>query len=295
MHALALKGGTLSSTSASYQNPSSDFGSDGSELSLDQVKDLLANQLCDPERLKRPEGLATSFAPLDQYLLWSGLPKGGLTLLCGSLGTGATSLWIETAAGIVGAAEESDKGFGKEFSGKEKDTSQANRWVAWINGEIQLAPQSLYHKGMNLKRFVCVEQPPSEAKLFWLLQEMMSSSLFELIGCDLGTLRLREHQLRKLQSQAREAHVALVLMSQLKPYRGSAASVFSLIVHFEKKQIVVERALHRPTPHKIARSVTYARFTLHTENRVIPHGVGSQSTSRIGTADSPDTEPGTLS
>ena len=223
-------------------------------LSIEQLRDLLANQLCEPDHLKRPEGVATGLAPLDQFLLWGGIPKGALSLMSGSLGTGATSLWIDTAAALI----------------------KKSRWTAWINHDVPLAPQSLFHKGMDLNRFVSVEKPPNEAKLFWLLQEMMSSSLFDLIGCDLGPLRLREHQLRKLQVQAREAHVALVLFSQpllsrsraknSSPYRGSTASVFSLILHFEKKQILIERALHRPTPHTIPRSVTYARFTLHTEN-----------------------------
>ena len=243
------------------------------ELSLQELKDLLASQLCDPERLKRPEGLATGFKQIDDFLLWNGLPKGALTLLCGQLGTGATSLWMQTATNVIGQ----------------------NLWAAWINGDVPLAPQSLYHKGVNLRRFVCVEKPPSETKLFWLLQEMMSSSLFDLIGCDLGSLRLREHQLRKLQTQAREAHVGLILMSQLKPYRGSTASIFSLIVHFEKKQISIERALHRPTPHQIPRSVTYARFTLHTtdsaENRDLTDGSKQPANSSIGE----NAEPSALS
>lgn len=240
----------------------------GAEMSVAELKELLASQLCEPGRLKRPEGIATGFEPLDQYLIWKGVPKGTISLFCGTLGTGATSLWMEAASGVVGQG----------------------LWSAWINGDVPLAPQSLYHKGVDLSRFVCVEQPVSETKLFWLLQEMMSSSLFELIGCDLGLLRLKEHQLRKLQTQAREAHVALVFLSQLKPYRGSAASVFSLIVSFEKKQIAIERALHRPTPHSIKRSVTYARFTLHTDNRSLSHGQAQH-------ADAPDGEnaqPGSL-
>ena len=185
---------------------------------------------------------------LMNFLLWSGIPKGHLSLFCGSLGTGATSLWIETAGRVI------------------KD----GLWAGWINGDVPLAPQSLYHKQMDLSRFVSIEKPPSSAKLFWVLQEMMSSSLFEFIGCDLGSMQLREHQLRKLQTQAREANVALVFTSQLAPPRGSAASILSLIVHFDKKQISVERALHRPTPHSISRSITYARFTLHADHSRIP-------------------------
>jgi hypothetical protein len=100
-----------------------------------------------------------------------------------------------------------------------------------------------------------------------------------LIGCDLGERTLKEHQLRKLQAQARTSNVALVFLTQtrghlgsrkllgtrrrLRTPRGSIASIYSLVLNFEKKQLVVERAQHRPTPHILARSVSYARFTHH--------------------------------
>lgn len=220
-------------------------------VSVQELKELFAAHLREPSRLKRPEGIATGIEAFDRFLFWGGLPKGALSLLCGELGSGTTSFWLEAAARVV----------------------HQGRWVAWVNHDVPLAPLSLHHKGMNLSRFIAIDPPQGDAKkMFWLLQELISSSLFELIGCDLGTLRLREHQVRKLQAQAREAHVALVFLSQLKPrakaWRGSLASVFSLIVSFEKRRIVIERALHRPTPHAFPRSVNHARFTLHTGDRI---------------------------
>jgi len=224
------------------------------QVSVAELKELFATHLCASDRLRRHEGLATGIEPFDRFLIWQGLPKGALSLLVGSLGSGATSLWIEAAARVV----------------------SAGRWVAWINGRVPLSPLSLHHKGMNLSRFVSVMAPTDEKKLLWLLQELMSSSLFELIGCDLGLSRLREHQLRKLQRHARQTHTALVFHSTAQIYKGSSASVFSLIVAFEKRRLLIERALHRPTPHVFPRSVNYARFTFHTGDRI---GLGTNALS----------------
>jgi recombination protein RecA len=235
---------------------------------IEQLKDLLGDKLCTPEQVKAPEGIPTGVNELDGYLLWRGLPKGALSLLSGALGTGATTLFIESASRVIAAG----------------------KWVAWINNDIPLSPLPLAQKGVDLGRFVSVQPDacvnstrgasPREiekarcAHLFFILQELLSSSIFELVGCDLGTLQFAEHQLRKLQTQARDANVALVFIAQNPHvarlasarrralfYSGSAASVFSLILQFEKKRLTVERALHRQTPHHLARSFSYARFT----------------------------------
>lgn len=242
---------------------------------LGVLKEQFASFLEDPEKLKRPEGITTGMEALDRFLFWNGIPKGALTLLTGSLGTGATSLWLDAAARTVAAG----------------------KWVAWVNRDVPLSPLPLEQRGVNLGHFVTVESPleadaadskRGNEKLFWLLQELMASGLFDLIGCDLGDGQLKEHQLRKLQTQARDTHVALVFLSQnggaldlvdtpefestekplahrrrIRRPRGSLASVYSLILNFETKRIVAERALHRPTPHAFPRSVTYARFTYH--------------------------------
>jgi hypothetical protein len=241
-----------------------------SSAAIEQLKDLLGDKLCTPDQVKAPEGVATGLAELDHYLFWHGLPKGALTLLSGALGTGATSLWIEAAA----------------------QTVKAGKWVAWINNDIPLSPLPLSQKGVNLGHFVSIQPDVSAhgpadssktadvekaraSQLFFILQELLSSALFELVGCDLGTAQLKEHQLRKLQTQARDANIALVFISQNSnvarlassqrrraiSYKGAAATVFSLIVHFGTKQITIERALHRQTPHTFPRSLSYARFT----------------------------------
>lgn len=234
----------------------------GDVLSSEQIKELkqvFAAHLREPESLRRPEGIPTGIAVLDQFLFWQGLPKGALSLFSGPLGTGSTSLWMETAAKVIGEG----------------------KWAAWVDGEVPLSPLALHNKGVALERFVAIGLPEESTesvgkrdpnRLFWLLQELMSSSLFELIGCDLGSTRLKEHQLRKLQAQARDAKVALVFLSQRPLYRGAAAAVFALILKFEKRRLLIERAHHRPTPFSFPRSMTYARFTLHTADRL---GIGT--------------------
>lgn len=215
-------------------------------LSVAELKELFATHLRESDRLKRPEGLATGFEAFDRFLFWRGMPKGALSQLYGRLGSGTTSFWLETAARVIAQG----------------------RWVAWVNGEIPLAPLAAYHKSIDLGRLVTIEAPPNEKKLLWLLQELMSSTLFDLIGCDLSAMRIREHQLRKLQTLARQTQSALVFLSEERVFLGSAASVFSLIVGFEKRRLLIERALHRPTPHSFARSVNYGRFTFHTGDRI---------------------------
>ncbi len=237
------------------------------QISVAELKELFATHLRASDHLKQPEGLATGIEALDRFLFWGGLPKGALSLFFGTLGSGATSLWIETAARILGEG----------------------RWVAWVNGHVPLSPLSLHHKGMDLSRFVSVMAPSDEKRLLWLLQELMSASLFDLIGCDLGSMRLREHQLRKLQKHARQTHTALVFHSIEPIYKGSAASVFSLIAGFEKRRLLIERALHRPTPHSFSRSVNYARFTFHTGDRI---GLG---TNTFGGSDRQEHESHSLS
>lgn len=228
-----------------------------SSETLQELKERFAEHLCSPEEVRHPEGVATGLEALDRFLFWNGIPKGALTLFNGSLGTGATSLWLEAAHRMV----------------------KAGKWVAWINHDVPLSPLPLKQKGMNLGHFVSIESVKSDEKnasekVFWLLQELMSSSLFELVGCDLGDQQLKDHQLRKLQAQARDSNVALVFFSQSQGaghsqqrpqhrVRGSTASIFSLIVSFQKKRILIERALHRPTPHSLPRSVSYARFIIN--------------------------------
>ncbi len=214
---------------------------------LQQLRQTLGLQLQNTKLLKQPEGIPTGWTALDQFLLCNGFPKGALTALTGHLGLGATSLWVGAATHVL----------------------QRGRWAAWIDREAQLFPLTLWQKDVDLSRLVTIEAPQDKRKLLWLLQELMASTLFDLIGCDLNDrdagFDLREHQLRKLQSQARSLKTVLVFCTGQRQLRCS--SLFSLVIRFSRHEICIERALHRPTPHLLPRRITYANFTLHARSR----------------------------
>jgi recombination protein RecA len=232
---------------------------------IKSLQNTFASHLASAEKLKRAEGIPTETSSLNQYLFWGGIPKGSISLFKGEIGSGATSLWLEAATRVI----------------------RSGRWAAWVNSDVPLCPLPLYHRGVDLQRFVSVDASSRDSeslclqKKLYSVQELISSSLFDLIGCDLGNQRLKEHQLKKLQTHARQANVALVFITQTsrssdgisiapngKNHRtwqnDPNSSFYSLIIQFEPKQFVIERAQHRPVPHRLSRSLAYDRFTRHT-------------------------------
>jgi hypothetical protein len=194
----------------------------------------LGPKLVRSEQVAPPPGLSTGWISLDRYLLWHGFPKSALTLMVSEAG-GATTLWSQSAAKVT----------------------QSGQWVAWINDRDSiLTPWSLRWRGVDLSRLLWVSQPSSDKQILWALQELMSLGLFEMIGCDLGDIRLKEHQVLKLKKLALRYGVAVVLLTRA---RGILKSPFyALILHFEKDFVHIGRALHRPTPHTLERRDLYA-------------------------------------
>jgi hypothetical protein len=201
-------------------------------MSLEILKAKLGTHLLRPEQVTALGGLSTGWARLDRFLLWHGFPKGALTLLISEAG-GATTLWTQSAATL---------------------TCQ-RQWVAWVEGpESSLMPAGLRHRNVKLDRLLYVSQPKDLNQTLWVLQELMGLCLFELIGCDLGPMNFKEHQILKLQRSARKSAVSLVLFSSSL----RISSFYSLILHFQKKPVIVRRALHRPTPYTLERRDLYA-------------------------------------
>ncbi|MNJ93308.1 recombinase A [compost metagenome] len=194
------------------------------------------------EDLKPPAGLPTGSSVLDDFLLWRGVPQGDLSLLQGVPGTGATSLWVN----LVQKVHEQGK------------------WAAWINGGSQIFPAHLSHHKINLKKLLVVKEPAENEKLFWLLQELISSSLFEVIGCHLKEMFFKNHQLQKLKRLCRLHKVALIFVNQ-KPMKF-VNPLFSLIIQFQRDFITIQRALHRPTPFNVAGSMIHANFMHQFKN-----------------------------
>jgi len=194
---------------------------------LHELKEKLATKLVPLHSLRTPPGLATGIDVIDDFLLWKGFPKGDLTLLSGKPGLGATSLWMQTAIKI----------------------QEQKKWVAWVNSDWELLPSALVSKKMDLQKLLVVKKPAEEHQLFWILQEMITSSLFEMIGCHLQEGSLKMHQLQKLKRLARIHQVALVIMSCKKSWL--ADSLFSLVIDCQGDFFTIRRAAHRPTPFTI--------------------------------------------
>lgn len=201
---------------------------------LEDLRRELGVKLVDAGQVAPPPGVPTGWGSLDRYLLWNGFPKSSLSLLVSEAG-GATSLWMQAAGRITAQGQ----------------------WVAWINeDQSDLTPWSLRHKGVDLAKLLCVSKPSDERQLLWAIQEIMSLCLFEMIGCDLGALRLREHQLLKVKKLALRYQTALVFFTQ--DPRILKSSHYSLIMHFQRDHVRIDRALHRPTPHNLERRDLYA-------------------------------------
>ena len=201
---------------------------------LDELKRELGPKLCSPEAVAPPPGLATGWLKLDRFLLWHGFPKGAVSLMVSEAG-GATTLWVRAAAQVTAQGQ----------------------WAAWINdGQSDLTPWSLRHRKVDLSKFLCVSHPADDKQILWALQELMSLCLFETIGCDLGDVRLREHQVLKLKKLAARYGCAVVLITSAKKVQLSP--FYSLILQFQRHHVLVTRALHRPTPFTLERRDLYA-------------------------------------
>ncbi|MGE0525686.1 MAG: recA protein [Bdellovibrionales bacterium] len=201
---------------------------------LARLKRELGSRLVTPERITPAAGIATGWPLLDRFLLWHGFPKDAVSLLISDAG-GATSLWMRSAAAVT----------------------QRGQWVAWMNDrDSALTPWGLRHRKVDLSRLLWVSQPQDVKQTLWALQELLSLSLFELIGCDLGGMGLKEHQVLRLKKLAQSSQAALVLITHARILRPSP--FYSLILHFERNHVAVIRALHRPTPHILERRDLYA-------------------------------------
>jgi recA bacterial DNA recombination protein len=202
-------------------------------LCLEDLKKELGPKLRSSAQVTPPAGVPTGWPSLDRYLLWQGFPKSAVTLMVSEAG-GATSLWIRSASAVT----------------------QAGQWAAWVNNdESSLAPWMLRHRGVDLAKLLVVSAPKDEKQLLWAMQELMSLCLFEVIGCDLGRMRLREHQILKLKKLAMRYQTAAVLINH--DPRALQSPFYSLILHFEHDHVTVNRALHR-SPTTLERRDLYA-------------------------------------
>lgn len=177
-----------------------------------------------PKQLAPPPGSPTGISVVDKFLFWNGLPKGDISLLQGPPGTGATSLWI--------SAMQIAQGKGS--------------WAAWINGPSYLLPSHLQKRQVNLQKLLVVEKPVNNENLFSILKELISSSLFEVIGCELERFNLKKYQIQILKDLCQKHQVALAIISHV--VEQYVDPLISLILNFQFDFITIKRALDRPTP-----------------------------------------------
>lgn len=198
----------------------------------EEIRRELGPRLVSADQVTPPAGLSTGWPPLDHYLLWKGYPKSSLSLMLSDAG-GATSLWMRSAARVT----------------------QAGHWAAWISGpEAHLTPWSLRRAKVDLSKLLHVAPPADIKQLLWVMQELMSLCLFEMVGCDLGPIMPRDHHLLKLKKLAMRYETAIVLCSK----QARRSSAYSLVLHFKNDHVVIDRALHRHTPHTLERRDLYA-------------------------------------
>ncbi len=229
-----------------------------SALSLEQLKLTLRQKhgprngsVVDAENLQSSRGVRTGWSALDSFIEGGGFPCGKISLLECREGLGASTLWLETAALLT----------------------QAKHRVAWLNSAsddrepYQLHATTALQRGVDLQKLYLVETP-SQSKRLWILQELLASQLFSLVGCDLGEAHIPLRECRSLLMQARRSGAAVVLLSRGDP--PAIRSLASLVLKFSSEKespgIEVIRASHRPVPQTLQRRDRHVDFITGTES-----------------------------
>jgi len=205
--------------------------------SLEDLKYELGSLLKRPEQIQAPEGVSTGVEALDNFLLWNGFPKGELSLFISEPGLGATTILSQCCARLT----------------------QQTKWAAWIDhSKHQLCPWTLQQYNCQFAKLLFISQPSSEKELIWALREVLSSSLFEIVICDVSPFQLKRHHLVKLKQFAKRYKVAIVFKDE-KP-QVFLKSFYAFVAKFNSQFLEIQRAQHRPTPLKMERRAIYENF-----------------------------------
>lgn len=202
---------------------------------LNLLKEQLGANLRRAEDLSVPLGIRTGVSAFDEALLWKGFPSGDLTVAISSPGLGVTSLWLN---GV-------------------RQLHREGKWAAWIGSEWNLYPAPPFAEDLDWDRLILVERPARPESFFWILQEMISSALFDFIGCHLPDFFLKTHQIVKLKNLARMYKVALVFF--LERRRTWVEPLCALVFEARRGDLILHRALHRSTPRVLPEVLRHAR------------------------------------
>ena len=154
--------------------------------------------------------LPTGIATLDAVLLGGGLPRGRLTEIVGSTGSGKTTL----ARAIV------------------KATVEEHGWVAYIDAQRTLDPRDWVHLGDA--EGVWMIRPHDATRAAWCADILLRSGAFALVLLD-GAPALSKGAAVRLTRLARESNAAFVLLGD----RGAVTQLGGAV------RLVVERRTTR--------------------------------------------------
>ncbi len=203
---------------------------------LSQLRCQLARHLVSCDQIRTASAVPTGCPPLDQFFLWSGWPKGEVSLIYGSEGLGPTALWLKALPPLT----------------------QRQLWAAWVSPQhLKLCPWGLFQKDCDLSKIFVVEGHRHNPKQWlWIMGELLSTSLFEIIGCHWDHLSPPHSQIQKLRKLAQRYQCSIVILSQQQ--QPLKSPFYATILRTQGPLVEIERALHRPTPKSFQRRVLYA-------------------------------------
>ena len=174
-------------------------------LSLAELVQLL------PPTAPVAPALPTGIAALDAALLGGGLPRGRLTELVGSTGSGKTTL----ARAIV------------------ESTIAAHGWVAWIDAQRTLDARDWVHLGEAEGMWIIRPHDPLRAA--WSADILLRSSAFALVVLD-GAPTLSKAAAVRLTGLARESNAAFVLLGDRAGSASQLGGAVRLLVERRRPQ-----------------------------------------------------------
>jgi hypothetical protein len=164
--------------------------------------------------------------------LQMGLPRGALTEISGTHGSGKTEVVLN-------------------FLAENPETK-----IAWIEDQFTIFPTAFTQNQVSLERVLFVEAHP-EKELFWITQQVLKSQIFEIIV--LCTFRsFNETSLRRLQLASEKAMAVLIILVETPALQGSWPILVQLKVsrtptqpHTPQIQILKYRGLETPSERRL--------------------------------------------
>ncbi len=167
--------------------------------------------------------LPTGIATLDAVLIGGGLPRGRLTEIVGSTGSGKTTL----ARAVVEA------------------TVASHGWVAYVDAQRTLDPRDWVHLGDE--EGVWMIRPHDATRAAWCADVLLRSGAFALVVLDSAPQLARATAVR-LTRLARESNAALMVLGDRSGSGTQLGGAARLIVERRKRGREDERTRGREGP-----------------------------------------------